>query len=87
MWEGRPAGMDRRHLPDFSRLAPGREATGVYQEEVQGKFCRQLYPTNPEAQATCILNAMAQEAEWAAFVPESRRKSAGLRCARPVPAQ
>jgi len=27
------------------------------------------------------------EAEWAAFAPESRRKSAGLRCARPVPAQ
>lgn len=57
--------MDRRHLPDFSRLAPGREATGVYHDALQGKKCRELYPTNPEAQATCILNAMAQEAAWA----------------------
>ena len=68
--------MDRRHFPDLSRLAPGREATGVYRDEELGKLCRRL--TEPEARRECILRAMAQEAEWELDQEKKARQKAAL---------
>lgn len=76
--------MDRRHLPDFSRLASGREATGNYRDDVQGAWCRKLYK-RPEAQRECIERAMAQEAEYARDLEEKARQEAARAAARRQP--
>lgn len=75
--------MDRRHLPDFSRLAPGREATGVYRDAELGKLCRQY--TRPEARLACIERAMAQEAEHARDLGKNAGQEAARAAARGQP--
>ena len=75
--------MDRRHLPDFSRLAPGREATGVYRDAELGKLCRQY--TQPEARLECMQRAMAQEAEYAQDLKKKAEQEAARAAARGQP--